>query len=256
MMRTSDKQLESPLAAGESELAARIAELEKENQELQEKLTLNSLEEEIKDRIWKWVFDCGKIAIGVMAIIGVTTFFELHNIAKNVAEDLSIYQVEEEVTNQVVDKLSNDKNIPKIAKILAEDASFIEKVSQSPELQTRMKSIADEKARNTITNAKSNSLAQREYHVIVGSSQEPRKELKPDLDQEVKDNQFQGKICSPKLGNSRHALVIADKNNPKDLLLTWDESRQVLKRALEVPLFKNNQAYIVSKNDAFFDCSK
>jgi hypothetical protein len=256
MISFSENNFSSSQEAQEPELNNKILELEKENQELRQKLLLDEVTDEAKKRISNWVSNGFKIALSVLAIMGVTTVTALKSLYDNVEKSATQVGKEEAIkvanSQQLKDIVQNQAVIQVKEQITKKERVIIDQVvaqlMSDKEFQGRIQSTV-------ITTVKDQqSFKNKSYYVVVGSDlkEQPLEYEKTQAQQ----NGFNIKAC-PTHNGTRNVLVITRGTTNTNFLLPLSDAIEIQKLAIaKVKLFKDNQAYILQQSEAFFNCPK
>ena len=269
------------------ELEKEISDLQKENQELIQKLLIENVTSEgikkINSHLNEIISIAQKIGTTLLVITGLAGlggFWGIYSAASDAAkktaeETVESYlkendnqamkkMIDEDIVPKVVDSINKDPKkvgeiTQKIAEILPSKEEFTNNLIAQPKfINNLLGSQQFQAVIQTLIMSTNTSLSpETKYYVVTGSSF--TKNI-VESDKEIARNvKLSSKICTSKNSqkNSQppaYLMVVAPPENP-DFQLDLNTAKKTLELANTVPLFKQNGAYFIAiKDDLFFKC--
>lgn len=274
------------------ELEKKISNLQKENQELIQKLLIENATSEVIKKVNSYfaeIISVGRaIALPLLVItglVGVGGIWGIYSAAqkeakekaketienyltdsKNKKMDELIAEIAPQVINNIVENPKQlEKIIEEISQTLTSKPEFINKLTQSENFYQNLiprimpQILANPQFQAALQTSKimptnTSTSPETKYYVVTGSSF-IKKEV--ESDQKIaRKFKLNSKVC---ISNSRppaYVMVVALKNN-QDFQLDLNTAKKTLEKANTVDLFKRNGAYFIAINDdLFFSCNK
>ena len=269
------------------ELEKEISDLQKENQELIQKLLIENVTSEgikkINSHLNEIISIAQKIGTTLLVITGLAGlggFWGIYSAASDAAkktaeETVESYlkendnqamkkMIDEDIVPKVVDSINKDPKkvgeiTQKIAEILPSKEEFTNNLIAQPKfINNLLGSQQFQAVIQTLIMSTNTSLSpETKYYVVTGSSF--TKNI-VESDKEIARNvKLSSKICTSKNSqkNSQppaYLMVVAPPENP-DFQLDLNTAKKTLERANTDTLFKQNGAYFIAiKDDLFFKC--
>ncbi|MGL5033026.1 MAG: hypothetical protein ACRC6M_04395 [Microcystaceae cyanobacterium] len=243
----------APPSIEPSDIPSQILALEAENEALKQKIIINELTEEVKEKVSSWVGNVFAITLSLMVLFGFVTFAVLYSVvqseAKKTAEaeaqrtaQVAVEAIKAQAINDIRKELTKEKTA--VINRIAESAR--DEVTKDPLLLGRMYGIARDTAKNGQT------LEKGGFFVVVGSAQTKAILAK---DQKLAEKEgFKTLICPSKI-NDHYVLVLSQQKDK--FSLPASQASKILQDAKsKIELFKQNQAFTLPEARAFFDCAQ
>lgn len=260
------------------ELEKEISDLQKENQELIQKLLIENVTSEVIKKINSHLNEIISIAqkIGTTLLVitglaGLGGFWGIYSAMEGKAkETVESYlkgndnqamkkMIDKNIVPKVVDSIINDPKIAKeitqkIAEILPSKQEFTNNLIEQPKfINNLLGSQQFQAVIQTLIMSTNTSLSPEiKYYVVTGSSF--TKNI-VESDKEIARNvKLSSKICISNSQPPAYLMVVAPPEN-QDFQLDLNTAKKTLELANTVPLFKQNGAYFIAiKDDLFFKC--
>ncbi|MDB9545266.1 hypothetical protein PN472_19420 [Microcystis aeruginosa CS-1036] len=250
------------------ELEKKISDLQKENQELIQKLSIENVTSEgikkINSHLNEIISIAQKIGTMLLVITGLAGLGGLLGIysaiekqaketVKNYLTDNENQKMEELMTKEIAPLVADDivkdpeqfeKIIQKIAEILPSQPEFTNNLLGNPRFQATIQ---------TFIKMPPNTSPETKYYVVTGSSF-IKKDVETDQEKARRKVNLNSKICISNSQPPAYLMVVAPQNN-QDFQLDLPTAKKTLEQANTVPLFKQNGAYFIAIEDnLFFGC--
>ena len=264
------------------ELEKEISDLQKENQELIQKLLIENVTSEGIKKINSYLNEIISIAqkIGTTLLVitglaGLGGFWGIYSAASDAAkktaeETVEIYlkendnqamkkMIDKDIVPEVVDSINKDPKkvgeiTQKIAEIIPSKEEFTNNLIAQPKfINNLLGSQQFQAVIQTLIMSTNTSLSpETKYYVVTGSSF-TRDDV--ERDQEIARNvKLSSKICISNSQPPAYLMVVAPQDN-QDFQLDLNTAKKTLERANTDTLFKQNGAYFIAiKDDLFFKC--
>lgn len=260
------------------ELEKEISDLQKENQELIQKLLIENVTSEgikkINSHLNEIISIAQKIGTTLLVITGLAGlggFWGIYSAMEGKAkETVESYlkgnnneamkkMIDEKIVPEVVDSINKDPKkvveiTQKIAEILPSKEEFTNNLIAEPKfINNLLGSQQFQAVIQTLIMSTNTSLSpETKYYVVTGSSF--TKNI-VESDKEIARNvKLSSKICSSNSQPPAYLMVVAPQDN-QDFQLDLNTAKKTLELANTVPLFKQNGAYFIAiKDDLFFKC--
>lgn len=263
------------------ELEKEISDLQKENQELIQKLLIENVTSEgikkINSHLNEIISIAQKIGTTLLVITGLAGlggFWGIYSAIEGKAkETVESYlkgndnqamkkMIDEKIVPEVVDSINKDPKkfveiTQKIAEILPSKQEFTNNLIEQPKfINNLLGSQQFQAVIQTLIMSTNTSLSpETKYYVVTGSSF-TRDDVERD-EKEARNVKLSSKICSsknPQQQQPAYLMVVAPPEN-QDFQLDLNTAKKTLELANTVPLFKQNGAYFIAiKDDLFFEC--
>ncbi|MCA2719136.1 MULTISPECIES: hypothetical protein [Microcystis] len=261
------------------ELEKEISDLQKENQELIQKLLIENVTSEgikkINSHLNEIISIAQKIGTTLLVITGLAGlggFWGIYSAIEGKAkETVESYlkgndnqamkkMIDEKIVPEVVDSINKDPKkvveiTQKIAEILPSKEEFTNNLIAEPKfINNLLGSQQFQAVIQTLIMSTNTSLSpETKYYVVTGSSF-TRDDVEED--QEIARNvKLSSKICSSKNPQQPAYLMVVAPPENQDFQLDLNTAKKTLELANTVPLFKQNGAYFIAiKDDLFFQC--
>lgn len=260
------------------ELEKEISDLQKENQELIQKLLIENVTSEgikkINSHLNEIISIAQKIGTTLLVITGLAGlggFWGIYSAIEGKAkETVESYlkgndnqamkkMIDEKIVPEVVDSINKDPKkvveiTQKIAEILPSKEEFTNNLIEQPKfINNLLGSQQFQAVIQTLIMSTNTSLSpETKYYVVTGSSF--TKNI-VESDKEIARNvKLSSKICTSNSKPPAYLMVVAPQEN-QDFQLDLNTAKKTLELANTVPLFKQNGAYFIAiKDDLFFKC--
>lgn len=260
------------------ELEKEISDLQKENQELIQKLLIENVTSEVIKKVNSHLNEIISIAqkIGTTLLVitglaGLGGFWGIYSAIEGKAkETVESYlkgndnqamkkMIDEKIVPEVVDSINKDPKkvveiTQKIAEILPSKEEFTNNLIEQPKfINNLLGSQQFQAVIQTLIMSTNTSLSpETKYYVVTGSSF--TKNI-VESDKEIARNvKLSSKICISNSQPPAYLMVVAPQEN-QDFQLDLNTAKKTLELANTVPLFKQNGAYFIAiKDDLFFKC--
>jgi hypothetical protein len=260
------------------ELEKEIADLQKENQELIQKLLIENVTSEVIKKVNSHLNEIISIAqkigttllvitglVGVGGILGLYSAIEgkaketVESYLKGNDNQAMKKMIDEKIVPEVVDSINKDPKkfveiTQKIAEILPSKQEFTNNLIEQPKfINNLLGSQQFQAVIQTLIMSTNTSLSpETKYYVVTGSSF--TKNI-VESDKEIARNvKLSSKICTSNSKPPAYLMVVAPQEN-QDFQLDLNTAKKTLELANTVPLFKQNGAYFIAiKDDLFFQC--
>jgi len=261
------------------ELEKEISDLQKENQELIQKLLIENVTSEVIKKVNSHLNEIISIAqkigttllvitglVGVGGILGLYSAMEgkaketVESYLKGNDNQAMKKMIDEDIVPKVVDSINKDSKkvgeiTQKIAEILPSKEEFTNNLIAEPKfINNLLGSQQFQAVIQTLIMSTNTSLSpETKYYVVTGSSF-TRDDVEED--QEIARNvKLSSKICSSKNPQQPAYLMVVAPPENQDFQLDLNTAKKTLELANTVPLFKQNGAYFIAiKDDLFFQC--
>ncbi len=273
------------------ELEKEISDLQKENQELIQKLLIENVTSEVIKKVNSHLNEIISIAqkigttllvitglVGVGGILGLYSAMEgkaketVESYLKGNNNEAMKTMIDKNIVPKVVDSIINDPKIAKeitqkVAEYLPTQPGFISNIAPEiakndifvkklvPQLVQPLRNSQEFQAgiQTSIIMGPSTS-PETKYYVVTGSSFTKR-DVESDKDEIAREKvQLSSKICISNSQPPAYLMVVAPQEN-QDFQLDLNTAKKTLELANTVPLFKQNGAYFIAiKDDLFFEC--
>lgn len=261
------------------ELEKEISDLQKENQELIQKLLIENVTSEgikkINSHLNEIISIAQKIGTTLLVITGLAGlggFWGIYSAIEGKAkETVESYlkgndnqamkkMIDEKIVPEVVDSINKDPKkvveiTQKIAEILPSKEEFTNNLIAEPKfINNLLGSQQFQAVIQTLIMSTNTSLSpETKYYVVTGSSF-TRDDVEED--QEIARNvKLSSKICSSKNPQQPAYLMVVAPQENQDFQLDLNTAKKTLELANTVSLFKQNGAYFIAiKDDLFFQC--
>ncbi len=261
------------------ELEKEISDLQKENQELIQKLLIENVTSEgikkINSHLNEIISIAQKIGTTLLVITGLAGlggFWGIYSAMEGKAkETVESYlkgndnqamkkMIDEKIVPEVVDSINKDPKkvveiTQKIAEILPSKEEFTNNLIAEPKfINNLLGSQQFQAVIQTLIMSTNTSLSpETKYYVVTGSSF--TKNI-VESDKEIARNvKLISKICSSKNSQPPAYLMVVAPQDNQDFQLDLNTAKKTLELANTVPLFKQNGAYFIAiKDDLFFEC--
>lgn len=261
------------------ELEKEISDLQKENQELIQKLLIENVTSEVIKKVNSHLNEIISIAqkigttllvitglVGVGGILGLYSAMEgkaketVESYLKGNDNQAMKKMIDEKIVPEVVDSINKDPKkvveiTQKIAEILPSKEEFTNNLIAEPRfINNLLGSQQFQAVIQTLIMSTNTSLSpETKYYVVTGSSF-TRDDV--ERDQEIARNvKLSSKICSSKNPQQPAYLMVVAPPENQDFQLDLNTAKKTLELANTVPLFKQNGAYFIAiKDDLFFEC--
>ncbi|ELP57044.1 hypothetical protein D3800_07350 [Microcystis aeruginosa NIES-298] len=261
------------------ELEKEISDLQKENQELIQKLLIENVTSEVIKKVNSHLNEIISIAqkigttllvitglVGVGGILGLYSAMEgkaketVESYLKGNDNQAMKKMIDEKIVPEVVDSINKDPKkvveiTQKIAEILPSKEEFTNNLIAEPKfINNLLGSQQFQAVIQTLIMSTNTSLSpETKYYVVTGSSF-TRDDVEED--QEIARNvKLSSKICSSKNPQQPAYLMVVAPPENQDFQLDLNTAKKTLELANTVPLFKQNGAYFIAiKDDLFFQC--
>lgn len=261
------------------ELEKEISDLQKENQELIQKLLIENVTSEgikkINSHLNEIISIAQKIGTTLLVITGLAGlggFWGLYSAMEGKAkETVESYlkgnnneamkkMIDEKIVPEVVDSINKDPKkvveiTQKIAEILPSKEEFTDNLIAEPKfINNLLGSQQFQAVIQTLIMSTNTSLSpETKYYVVTGSSF-TRDDVERD-EKEARNVKLSSKICSSKNPQQPAYLMVVAPPENQDFQLDLNTAKKTLELANTVPLFKKNGAYFIAiKDDLFFKC--
>ena len=260
------------------ELEKEISDLQKENQELIQKLLIENVTSEVIKKVNSHLNEIISIAqkigttllvitglVGVGGILGLYSAIEgkaketVESYLKGNDNQAMKKMIDEKIVPEVVDSINKDPKkfveiTQKIAEILPSKQEFTNNLIEQPKfINNLLGSQQFQAVIQTLIMSTNTSLSPEiKYYVVTGSSF--TKNI-VESDKEIARNvKLSSKICTSNSKPPAYLMVVAPQEN-QDFQLDLNTAKKTLELANTVPLFKQNGAYFIAiKDDLFFQC--
>ena len=260
------------------ELEKEISDLQKENQELIQKLLIENVTSEgikkINSHLNEIISIAQKIGTTLLVITGLAGlggFWGIYSAIEGKAkETVESYlkgndnqamkkMIDEKIVPEVVDSINKDPKkvveiTQKIAEIITSKQEFTNNLIAQPKfINNLLGSQQFQAVIQTLIMSTNTSLSpETKYYVVTGSSF--TKNI-VESDKEIARNvKLSSKICTSNSKPPAYLMVVAPQEN-QDFQLDLNTAKKTLELANTVPLFKQNGAYFIAiKDDLFFEC--
>jgi hypothetical protein len=260
------------------ELEKEISDLQKENQELIQKLLIENVTSEVIKKVNSHLNEIISIAqkigttllvitglVGVGGILGLYSAIEgkaketVESYLKGNDNQAMKKMIDEKIVPEVVDSINKDPKkfveiTQKIAEILPSKQEFTNNLIEQPKfINNLLGSQQFQAVIQTLIMSTNTSLSPEiKYYVVTGSSF--TKNI-VESDKEIARNvKLSSKICTSNSKPPAYLMVVAPQEN-QDFQLDLNTAKKTLELANTVPLFKQNGAYFIAiKDDLFFKC--
>lgn len=260
------------------ELEKEISDLQKENQELIQKLLIENVTSEGIKKINSHLNEIISIAqkigttllvitglVGVGGILGLYSAMEgkaketVESYLKGNDNQAMKKMIDEKIVPEVVDSINKDPKkvgeiTQKIAEIITSKQEFTNNLITQPKfINNLLGSQQFQAVIQTLIMSNNTSLSPEiKYYVVTGSSF--TKNI-VESDKEIARNvKLSSKICISNSQPPAYLMVVAPQEN-QDFQLDLNTAKKTLELANTVPLFKQNGAYFIAiKDDLFFKC--
>lgn len=271
------------------ELEKEISDLQKENQELIQKLLIENVTSEVIKKVNSHLNEIISIAqkigttllvitglVGVGGILGLYSAMEgkaketVESYLKGNNNEAMKTMIDKNIVPKVVDSIINDPKIAKeitqkVAEYLPTQPGFISNIAPEiakndifvkklvPQLVQPLRNSQEFQAgiQTSIIMGPGTS-PETKYYVVTGSSF-TRDEVEPDK-KTATNVKLSSKICISNSQPPAYLMVVAPPEN-QDFQLDLNTAKKTLELANTVPLFKQNGAYFIAiKDDLFFKC--
>ena len=260
------------------ELEKEISDLQKENQELIQKLLIENVTSEVIKKVNSHLNEIISIAqkigttllvitglVGVGGILGLYSAIEgkaketVESYLKGNDNQAMKKMIDEKIVPEVVDSINKDPKkfveiTQKIAEILPSKQEFTNNLIEQPKfINNLLGSQQFQAVIQTLIMSTNTSLSpETKYYVVTGSSF--TKNI-VESDKEIARNvKLSSKICTSNSKPPAYLMVVAPQEN-QDFQLDLNTAKKTLELANTVPLFKQNGAYFIAiKDDLFFQC--
>jgi hypothetical protein len=260
------------------ELEKEISDLQKENQELIQKLLIENVTSEVIKKVNSHLNEIISIAqkigttllvitglVGVGGILGLYSAIEgkaketVESYLKGNDNQAMKKMIDEKIVPEVVDSINKDPKkfveiTQKIAEILPSKQEFTNNLIEQPKfINNLLGSQQFQAVIQTLIMSTNTSLSpETKYYVVTGSSF--TKNI-VESDKEIARNvKLSSKICTSNSKPPAYLMVVAPQEN-QDFQLDLNTAKKTLELANTVPLFKQNGAYFIAiKDDLFFKC--
>lgn len=260
------------------ELEKEISDLQKENQELIQKLLIENVTSEVIKKINSHLNEIISIAqkIGTTLLVitglaGLGGFWGIYSAMEGKAkETVESYlkgndnqamkkMIDKNIVPKVVDSIINDPKIAKeitqkIAEILPSKQEFTNNLITQPKfINNLLGSQQFQAVIQTLIMSTNTSLSPEiKYYVVTGSSF--TKNIVESDKETARNVKLSSKICISNSQPPAYLMVVAPQEN-QDFQLDLNTAKKTLELANTVPLFKQNGAYFIAiKDDLFFKC--
>lgn len=261
------------------ELEKEISDLQKENQELIQKLLIENVTSEgikkINSHLNEIISIAQKIGTTLLVITGLAGlggFWGIYSAIEGKAkETVESYlkgndnqamkkMIDEKIVPEVVDSINKDPKkvveiTQKIAEILPSKEEFTNNLIAQPKfINNLLGSQQFQAVIQTLIMSTNTSLSpETKYYVVTGSSF--TKNI-VESDKEIARNvKLSSKICTSKNSQPPAYLMVVAPQENQDFQLDLNTAKKTLELANTVPLFKQNGAYFIAiKDDLFFKC--
>lgn len=262
------------------ELEKEISDLQKENQELIQKLLIENVTSEVIKKVNSHLNEIISIAqkigttllvitglVGVGGILGLYSAIEgkaketVESYLKGNDNQAMKKMIDEKIVPEVVDSINKDPKkfveiTQKIAEILPSKQEFTNNLIEQPKfINNLLGSQQFQAVIQTLIMSTNTSLSpETKYYVVTGSSFTKR-DVESDKDEIAREKvQLSSKICTSNSKPPAYLMVVAPQEN-QDFQLDLNTAKKTLELANTVPLFKQNGAYFIAiKDDLFFQC--
>lgn len=260
------------------ELEKEISDLQKENQELIQKLLIENVTSEVIKKVNSHLNEIISIAqkigttllvitglVGVGGILGLYSAIEgkaketVESYLKGNDNQAMKKMIDEKIVPEVVDSINKDPKkvgeiTQKIAEIITSKQEFTNNLITQPKfINNLLGSQQFQAVIQTLIMSTNTSLSPEiKYYVVTGSSF--TKNI-VESDKEIARNvKLSSKICTSNSKPPAYLMVVAPQEN-QDFQLDLNTAKKTLELANTVPLFKQNGAYFIAiKDDLFFQC--
>jgi hypothetical protein len=260
------------------ELEKEISDLQKENQELIQKLLIENVTSEVIKKVNSHLNEIISIAqkigttllvitglVGVGGILGLYSAIEgkaketVESYLKGNDNQAMKKMIDEKIVPEVVDSINKDPKkfveiTQKIAEILPSKQEFTNNLIEQPKfINNLLGSQQFQAVIQTLIMSTNTSLSpETKYYVVTGSSF--TKNI-VESDKEIARNvKLSSKICTSNSKPPAYLMVVAPPEN-QDFQLDLNTAKKTLELANTVSLFKKNGAYFIAiKDDLFFKC--
>lgn len=260
------------------ELEKEISDLQKENQELIQKLLIENVTSEVIKKVNSHLNEIISIAqkigttllvitglVGVGGILGLYSAIEgkaketVESYLKGNDNQAMKKMIDEKIVPEVVDSINKDPKkvgeiTQKIAEIITSKQEFTNNLIEQPKfINNLLGSQQFQAVIQTLIMSTNTSLSpETKYYVVTGSSF--TKNI-VESDKEIARNvKLSSKICTSNSKPPAYLMVVAPQEN-QDFQLDLNTAKKTLELANTVPLFKQNGAYFIAiKDDLFFQC--
>jgi len=261
------------------ELEKEISDLQKENQELIQKLLIENVTSEVIKKVNSHLNEIISIAqkigttllvitglVGVGGILGLYSAIEgkaketVESYLKGNDNQAMKKMIDEKIVPEVVDSINKDPKkfveiTQKIAEILPSKQEFTNNLIAQPKfINNLLGSQQFQAVIQTLIMSTNTSLSpETKYYVVTGSSF--TKNI-VESDKEIARNvKLSSKICTSKNSQPPAYLMVVAPQENQDFQLDLNTAKKTLELANTVPLFKQNGAYFIAiKDDLFFKC--
>lgn len=260
------------------ELEKEISDLQKENQELIQKLLIENVTSEVIKKVNSHLNEIISIAqkIGTTLLVitglaGLGGFWGIYSAMEGKAkETVESYlkgndnqamkkMIDKNIVPKVVDSIINDPKIAKeitqkIAEILPSKQEFTNNLITQPKfINNLLGSQQFQAVIQTLIMSTNTSLSPEiKYYVVTGSSF--TKNIVESDKETARNVKLSSKICISNSQPPAYLMVVAPQEN-QDFQLDLNTAKKTLELANTVPLFKQNGAYFIAiKDDLFFKC--
>jgi hypothetical protein len=261
------------------ELEKEISDLQKENQELIQKLLIENVTSEVIKKVNSHLNEIISIAqkigttllvitglVGVGGILGLYSAIEgkaketVESYLKGNDNQAMKKMIDEKIVPEVVDSINKDPKkfveiTQKIAEILPSKQEFTNNLIEQPKfINNLLGSQQFQAVIQTLIMSTNTSLSpETKYYVVTGSSF--TKNI-VESDKEIARNvKLSSKICTSKNSQPPAYLMVVAPQENQDFQLDLNTAKKTLELANTVPLFKQNGAYFIAiKDDLFFKC--
>lgn len=261
------------------ELEKEISDLQKENQELIQKLLIENVTSEVIKKINSHLNEIISIAqkIGTTLLVitglaGLGGFWGIYSAMEGKAkETVESYlkgndnqamkkMIDKNIVPKVVDSIINDPKIAKeitqkIAEILPSKQEFTNNLITQPKfINNLLVSQQFQAVIQTLIMSTNTSLSPEiKYYVVTGSSF--TKNIVESDKETVRNVKLSSKIYTSKNSQPPAYLMVVAPQENQDFQLDLNTAKKTLELANTVPLFKQNGAYFIAiKDDLFFKC--
>lgn len=261
------------------ELEKEISDLQKENQELIQKLLIENVTSEgikkINSHLNEIISIAQKIGTTLLVITGLAGlggFWGIYSAIEGKAkETVESYlkgndnqamkkMIDEKIVPEVVDSINKDPKkvveiTQKIAEILPSKEEFTNNLIAEPKfINNLLGSQQFQAVIQTLIMSTNTSLSpETKYYVVTGSSF-TRDDVERD-EKKARNVKLSSKICSSKNPQQPAYLMVVAPPENQDFQLDLNTAKKTLELANTVSWFKQNGAYFIAiKDDLFFEC--
>lgn len=260
------------------ELEKEISDLQKENQELIQKLLIENVTSEVIKKVNSHLNEIISIAqkigttllvitglVGVGGILGLYSAMEgkaketVESYLKGNDNQAMKKMIDEKIVPEVVDSINKDPKkvgeiTQKIAEIITSKQEFTNNLIEQPKfINNLLGSQQFQAVIQTLIMSTNTSLSpETKYYVVTGSSF--TKNIVESDKETARNVKLSSKICTSNSKPPAYLMVVAPQEN-QDFQLDLNTAKKTLELANTVPLFKQNGAYFIAiKDDLFFQC--